>query len=200
MLVWKAISSIIDIFSAISFIAFTDFCAALLQFWIVSEVFVVMLSVSRALSEFCCIDDAISSIELLTSSADDACSLAEELICWLARFISLLVLAISLALFFIERVISLRFSARSAIALFNCATSSASLVCVTFTKILPLDSSVALSMLCFRGLMVRLLKSFMATISINNAKIVPINIPRCDKFTSSSNFAEVDFITVAALV
>ena len=124
MLVWKAMSSIIDIFEAMSFMAETELAAAWLQFWSVDEALKAIFSVSLAFSLFCWIPDAISSIDEETSSAEDACSFALWLIFMLAALSSLLVVEISLAHTPISLTICWRFSVIFAIEFWSFPISS----------------------------------------------------------------------------
>ena len=75
-LVWRAISSMIEILLAISFIAATASSTHLPLSWASFADLVAILSVCCALSAFCLMLETISSIEEEASSADAACALA----------------------------------------------------------------------------------------------------------------------------
>jgi hypothetical protein len=78
--VWRAISSMIEIFWAICFIASTVSATACPPSRASSALLMAIFSVSLALSAFCRMLAAISSMELEVSSAAAACSVAPWLI------------------------------------------------------------------------------------------------------------------------
>ena len=177
-----------DIFSAIRFIAFTDLAADALQFFIVCAVFWAITLVSRALSLFWLMDDAISSIDDDTSSADAAWSLAALFIVPLISLRELLASDILDEHSEMEVIIILILSESRAIEFCNIPISLSESVRLMVKVRLPSESSVASWMPLLSGSIIVLMSAvaviMMTTIENISPMITSIRIRDSDESMS----------------